>query len=94
MPYLYKSPAKVNLFLNILRKRKDGYHDIQSIFQLIDLQDEIIFKKRNDCRINLKCNLKSQEQDNFIIKAINNYSKISKIENNGLEFTLKKHITI
>ncbi len=94
MPYLYKSPAKVNLFLNILRKRKDGYHDIQSIFQLIDLQDEIIFKKRNDCRINLKCNLKSLEQDNLIIKAINIYSKISKIENIGLDVTLKKNIPI
>ena len=53
MQYLYSSPAKVNLFLNILGKREDGYHDIQSIFQLIDLKDEIIFKKRNGGRINL-----------------------------------------
>ena len=94
MQYLYKSPAKVNLFLNILRKRIDGYHDIQSIFQLIDLQDEIIFKKRNDHRINIKCAFKSLEKDNLIIKAINIYSKISKIGNIGLDVTLKKNIPI
>ena len=39
----YKSPAKINLFLNIIKKRSDGYHDIQSIFQLIELYDEISF---------------------------------------------------
>ena len=45
MKYLYKSPAKVNLFLNILRKRVDGYHDIQSIFQLINLNDELFLRQ-------------------------------------------------
>ena len=35
------SPAKVNLFLRILRKRPDGYHDIQSLVQPVSLFDEI-----------------------------------------------------
>lgn len=41
-----KSPAKINLFLNILRKRKDGYHEIATLMQAIDLEDEIILEKR------------------------------------------------
>ncbi len=94
MQYLYKSPAKVNLFLNIVRKRKDGYHDIQSIFQLINLQDEITFKKRKDNCINLKCNLKSLEKDNLIFEAIQVYSKISKIRDIGLDINLKKNIPV
>ena len=35
------SPAKVNLFLRILRKRPDGYHDLQSLVQPVSLFDEI-----------------------------------------------------
>jgi 4-diphosphocytidyl-2-C-methyl-D-erythritol kinase len=38
------SPAKVNLYLRVLRKREDGYHDILSLMQRIDLCDEMTFK--------------------------------------------------
>ena len=94
MKYLYNSPAKVNLFLNILRKRIDGYHDIQSIFQLINLNDELIFKIRNDGIINFECSVKSLEKDNLIIKAIHAYKKISRIKNMGLDIFLKKNIPV
>ena len=94
MQYLYKSPAKVNLFLNILRKRADGYHDIQSIFQLISLKDELVFKTRDDGFINLKCNVKSLEKDNLIARAIHAYKKISGIKDIGLDIFLKKNIPI
>jgi 4-diphosphocytidyl-2-C-methyl-D-erythritol kinase len=40
--------AKVNLFLKVLRRRPDGYHDIDSIFERISLRDKIIIKKRKD----------------------------------------------
>lgn len=40
------APAKVNLFLNVLRKRPDGYHDIFSLMQKIDLYDELVFCPR------------------------------------------------
>ena len=40
------APAKLNLFLKILNKRKDGYHNLQSVFQLIDLKDDIFIKIR------------------------------------------------
>ncbi len=36
-----KSYAKVNLFLNVLKKRKDGYHEIETLFERISLSDEI-----------------------------------------------------
>lgn len=36
-----KSPAKVNLFLNVLFKRKDGFHEIETLFERISLCDEI-----------------------------------------------------
>lgn len=39
------SPAKVNLYLNVLRLRLDGYHEIQTILNLINLQDKIILEE-------------------------------------------------
>ena len=46
------SPAKINLFLHITSKRDDGYHNLQTIFQLLDFYDEIDFSLRNDGKIN------------------------------------------
>ena len=38
------SPAKINLFLNVLRKRKDGYHGIETLFERLDLGDTVVLK--------------------------------------------------
>jgi 4-diphosphocytidyl-2-C-methyl-D-erythritol kinase len=42
------APAKVNLFLHILGRRPDGYHELQTLFQLIDLCDELQFEVIGD----------------------------------------------
>ena len=42
------SPAKVNLFLRILRKRDDGFHDLASLFQAVDLGDTLAFEVLGD----------------------------------------------
>lgn len=42
------APAKLNLFLHITGRRDNGYHELQSIFQLIDLQDWLEFRPKND----------------------------------------------
>ena len=39
-----RSPAKLNLFLNIVGRRPDGYHLLQSVFQLIDWCDTLTLK--------------------------------------------------
>ena len=48
----YLSPAKINLFLHVTSKRADGYHNLQTIFQLLDYCDEINIDYRNDGVIN------------------------------------------
>lgn len=50
---ILKSPAKLNLYLKVLRKRKDGYHDIISLFERIDLSDTISLKRRRANRIKI-----------------------------------------
>eukprot|EP00775_Hariotina_reticulata_P008056 gene8056-8251_t len=39
------SPSKVNLFLRVVRRREDGYHDLASLFHVIDLGDDMEFSK-------------------------------------------------
>ena len=45
---VWPAPAKLNLFLHILGRRPDGYHELQSCFQFIDLCDEIKIEVRGD----------------------------------------------
>ncbi len=44
----WSSPAKLNLMLHILGRRADGYHELQTVFQLIDLADTLHFVPRDD----------------------------------------------
>jgi 4-diphosphocytidyl-2-C-methyl-D-erythritol kinase len=45
---LWPAPAKLNLFLHVTGRRADGYHDLQTVFQLIDLVDDIHIRVRAD----------------------------------------------
>ncbi|MBK6880809.1 MAG: 4-(cytidine 5'-diphospho)-2-C-methyl-D-erythritol kinase [Elusimicrobia bacterium] len=49
------SPAKINLFLEILRRRADGYHTLDSVFQEISLGDRLRATPRRDGRVVLSC---------------------------------------
>lgn len=49
--------AKVNLSLEIIRRRRDGYHEIETIFQSIDLADEIDIEVTDDARISISCDV-------------------------------------
>ena len=56
------SYAKLNLYLEVLNKRKDNYHNIKTIFERIDLADKIILKSRPDKKINITCNVTAVPQ--------------------------------
>jgi 4-diphosphocytidyl-2-C-methyl-D-erythritol kinase len=45
---VWPAPAKLNLFLHILGRRQDGYHELQTLFQFVDLCDEITISVRSD----------------------------------------------
>jgi 4-diphosphocytidyl-2-C-methyl-D-erythritol kinase len=51
----WPAPAKLNLFLHIVGRRPDGYHELQTLFQFLDLSDELTYAVRGDgevCRVN------------------------------------------
>lgn len=69
------SPSKINLFLRIIRRRPDGYHDLASLFHVIDLGDSMTFTPIDNDRDNLICNIPDIPTDdsNLVIRALNLY---------------------
>ncbi|MDT8398018.1 MAG: 4-(cytidine 5'-diphospho)-2-C-methyl-D-erythritol kinase [Pseudomonadales bacterium] len=64
------APAKLNLFLHITGRRADGYHLLQTVFQLLDAGDEIRFRHRPDPALQLDSNCPAiNNDDNLILKA-------------------------
>lgn len=47
-PSQFLAPAKLNLFLHITGRREDGYHELQTLFQLLDFGDRMAFEVSND----------------------------------------------
>ncbi len=50
------APAKLNLFLHITGRRADGYHDLQTVFQLLDVGDRLDFRLARDGDLAVTCN--------------------------------------
>lgn len=63
------SPAKLNLFLHITGRRENGYHELQTIFQLIDLYDWMIFTPTLDEQIEIDGLSEVQPEENLIYRA-------------------------
>lgn len=59
-----RSYAKINLTLDILGKREDGYHDIETVFQHVDLYDEILLTELPTDIIEIECNVSEIENSN------------------------------
>ena len=88
------APAKINLHLEVLRRRKDGYHDIVSLFQAVSLYDEIelrSLKKKNAYR--LEGDISIPAEDNIITKAVELFRQESG-NYSGIEIGVQKHIPV
>ncbi|MBN1410599.1 MAG: 4-(cytidine 5'-diphospho)-2-C-methyl-D-erythritol kinase [Spirochaetales bacterium] len=89
-----KSPAKINLHLEVKGVREDGYHDIVSLFQTVSIYDTLKFrslKKRSDIRISGNHDI--PDHDNIIKKAFDVFVKKTGI-NTGVDLELEKHIPV
>lgn len=68
--HYFSSPAKINLFLHICGRREDGYHNLQTLFQLLDQGDRIGLRLTNTNKITLINSIDAVEyKDNLIVKA-------------------------
>jgi len=66
----FSSPAKLNLFLHIVGRRSDGYHQLETLFQFIDRCDTLEIRITNSPTINLLTPIEGvAKEDNLIFKA-------------------------
>lgn len=91
MSFSLKAPAKINWFLSVLNRRDDGYHNIVSIMQCIDLFDEISFEHADD--IELASDLQIPAADNLVYKAAVLLREVSGYKK-GARISLKKNIPV
>ena len=89
-----KSPCKVNLILNILAKRPDGFHELETVMQPVEISDELTFE-RSDSGIQLTCSEPSLPVDssNLVCRAAAAFFERGK-HSGGVKIHLQKRIPV
>ncbi len=92
------APAKINLTLEVLDKRPDGYHNIKSIMQAISLYDFLTIKVR-DADKNLICLDGSSDkipydEKNLVYKAADKFLSKAKLNNKKIDIYIEKNIPV
>ena len=85
--------AKINLFLSIKDKRKDGYHNIETIFQTIDLHDKLTVEK-TEGEVEINNIVGIPNDDRLEIKVAKEFFKRLNREKCGAKISIEKHIPI
>ena len=85
------SPAKLNLFLHITGRRDNGYHELQTIFQLIDLYDWLEFEVNATQTVQIQGLNSVDLEQNLIYKATQILKPYAK-QTTGLNIAIEKHI--
>ncbi len=86
-----KAYAKINVTLNVIKKREDNFHELKMIVVPIDLYDELYFQKSEKDII--ECSQPIPEKENIVYKVIKKIKEKYKIEKN-IKVTVKKNIPI
>lgn len=88
------APAKINLFLHITGRRSDGYHQLQTLFQLLDYGDQLDFKRRNDAILTLSpAHPAIAEKDNLVYRAAKSLQQQALRQNPEHHYGADIHLT-
>ncbi|MDY4953637.1 MAG: 4-(cytidine 5'-diphospho)-2-C-methyl-D-erythritol kinase [Candidatus Onthomonas sp.] len=88
--------AKVNLTMDVLEPRPDGYHDVKSVMQEVQLCDKVTLTRTDDDKLVLTSNVDTLplDEDNTIIKAVRAFEKETGASVGGLSIHLEKNIPV
>ncbi len=94
MEITVNAPAKINLYLNILSKRDDGYHNVEMVMQSVSLFDKVTISKALHSHINLKSNYNFPGiiQKNTAYMAAQAFFEHTNINNQGINIYIEKNI--
>ena len=89
----FKTPAKINLGLLIHEKRGDGFHELETLFQMVAWFDELEFERASE-KIDLFCDAPGipNDETNLVVKAAKLLQKYFPDRCGGAKITLKKNI--
>ena len=95
MEIIEKAPAKINLSLDVLHKREDGYHEMKMVMTSVDLADRIVLKTMEEDRIVIHSTngFLPLDQRNHAYKAAKLLKDTYHIEK-GVDITIEKNIPI
>ncbi|WP_258807123.1 4-(cytidine 5'-diphospho)-2-C-methyl-D-erythritol kinase [Pseudidiomarina sp. CB1] len=86
------APAKLNLFLHITGRRDDGYHELQSVFQFLDLHDILSFTRLTAPTIEFQCSAAAlNTADNLVVRAAQLLQKQQSVKQ-GVRIILDKRL--
>ena len=90
-----RARAKINLGLDVVRKREDGYHEVRMIMQMINLYDKITLRKKTEPGITVTANLSylPVNEDNLVYRAAKLLMDEFQVDG-GLEIELQKYIPV
>lgn len=88
------SRAKLNLFLDILHKRDDGFHEVETIIAPISLADNLIFRLTDKSEVKIYCSSDTLQESENIIYKVACFLKDTYNVKNGVEIKLKKNIPL
>lgn len=90
-----KALAKINLGLDVIRKREDGYHEVRMIMQTIHLFDRLEIRRNNSGRITIETNLSflPTNENNLAYKAAKLLMDEFQLRD-GIDIRLQKHIPV
>lgn len=90
-----KAMAKINLSLDVIRRREDGYHEVRMIMQNINMYDKLTLVKKADAGIKVETNLSflPTDDNNLVYKAAKLLMDEFEVKE-GLMITLEKHIPV
>lgn len=89
-----KAYAKINLMLDIVAQRKDGYHDLFMIMQSVSLYDTVTVEKTKGKKITLSCDEEGipLDEKNIAYKAADAFFKANNIKDTGIHIDIQKRI--
>lgn len=87
-----KAYAKINLGLEVLRKRPDGYHDIRSVFVAVDLHDEVRLAPFDDLDVSCNPAMTARPEQNLAYRAAETMLSHPSAVGKGAKITVTKHI--
>lgn len=87
------SHCKINFGLNIVKKREDGFHNIETVFLPVNLADRLTFRKAEFTSLRTNNNILNSEDNNLVLRAISLLEEKFKTRLN-VEVTLEKNIPI